>query len=60
MPDFLFTLRNGNLLCWAVTGLYATLWALTSSEREHAGTGFCTGGGPASLETLMLLALPKI
>lgn len=49
-----------NLQCWAVTGPFSTLWALTSTEGEEAGAGFCIGGGPASLETLLMLVVANV
>lgn len=45
-----------NLQCWAVTGPFSTRWAFKSTEGEEAGAGLCIRGGPASLETVLLLA----
>lgn len=49
-----------NLQCWAVRGPFSTLWALTSTEGEEAGAEFCNGGGPASLETVLLLVVANV
>lgn len=49
-----------HLPCWAVTVPFSTLCALTSTEAEDAGAGFCIGGGPASLEMLLLLVAANI
>lgn len=48
-----------NLLCVAIRP-FSTVCALTSTEVEETGTGFCIGCCPASLETLLLLEVTSV
>lgn len=49
-----------HLQFWDMIGMFSALWALTSADGEGARAGLWTGGGPASLETLLLLAVANI